>query len=126
MTSAPGHRVPSDDLVLAVDGGGMKTDLALLDSSGRLLSLVRGGGSSPHYLGVEGCVELLERLLERAVDRAGVGSLASPLAATAHILVAGADLPEELAALRGRIELLDWSERLVIDNDTLALLRSAR
>ena len=41
-------------LVLAVDGGNTKTDLALLDRDGRLLSLVRGGGSSAHHLGLEG------------------------------------------------------------------------
>ena len=42
--------------MLAVDGGGVKTDLALLDSSGALLSLVRGGRSQAHHLGVEACV----------------------------------------------------------------------
>ena len=35
----------ADGLVLAVDGGGVKTDLALLDARGALLSLVRGGRS---------------------------------------------------------------------------------
>jgi N-acetylglucosamine kinase-like BadF-type ATPase len=111
-------------LVLAVDGGGVKTDLALLDAGGRLLSLVRGAGSSPHYLGVEGCVELLEDLLEKALSRAGLDASERPLAATAQILVAGADLPEELAMLRAKIEQLGWSERLRVDNDTLSLLRS--
>jgi N-acetylglucosamine kinase-like BadF-type ATPase len=109
---------------LAVDGGGVKTDLALLDRSGRLLSLVRGGGSSAHYLGVDGCIKLLESLLESAIARAGLGQLDRPFALTAQILLAGADLPEERSTLRTRIELLEWSERLVVDNDTLALLRA--
>jgi N-acetylglucosamine kinase-like BadF-type ATPase len=39
-------------------------------------------------------------------------------------MVAGADLPEEREVLRSRIALLGWSERLAVDNDTLALLRS--
>jgi N-acetylglucosamine kinase-like BadF-type ATPase len=110
--------------VLAVDGGNFKTDLALLDSSGRLLSLVRGGGSNAHYVGVEGCVEVVEGLLERAIARAGLGPLQRPLASTAQILLAGADLPEEFSALRARIEQQNWSDRLVADNDTLALLRA--
>ena len=111
--------------MLAVDGGGVKTDLALLDSSGALLSFVRGGGSQAHYLGVEGCVEVLEGLLERAPSpQAGLGRLERPFAATAQVLLAGVDLPEELAALRAGIERLHWSERLVIGNDTLALLRA--
>ena len=112
------------ELVLAVDGGNFKTDLALLDSSGALLSVVRGGGSSAHALGIDGTVELLDGLLEAAVARVGLGRLERPLASTAHILLAGADLPEERDGLHAGIARLGWSERLVVDNDTLALLRA--
>jgi N-acetylglucosamine kinase-like BadF-type ATPase len=111
-------------LVVAVDGGGVKTDLALLDSSGALLSLVRGGGSQAHYLGVEGCCNLLEGLLDRAIVQAGLAPLERPFAATAQLLLAGVDLPEELSALRSGIEQLNWTGRLVVGNDTLALLRA--
>jgi N-acetylglucosamine kinase-like BadF-type ATPase len=116
--------VSGDGLVLAVDGGNSKTDLALLDSSGRLLSLVRGGGSSAHALGIDGAVEVLEDLLERAIARAGLGPLAQPLASVAYLLLSGADLPEERSRIRTKIEQLGWSDRLVVDNDTLALLRA--
>jgi N-acetylglucosamine kinase-like BadF-type ATPase len=116
--------VSADGLVLAVDGGGLKTDLALLDTRGALLSLVRGGRSQVYYLGVDGCVEVLEALLERAIVEAGLGRLERPFAATAQILLAGVDLPEELASLRSRIERQDWTSRLVVGNDTLALLRA--
>ncbi len=111
-------------LVLAIDGGGVKTDLALVDSSGAGLSVVRGGGSQAHYLGVEGAVDVLEGLLEEASARAGLGRLERPFAVTAQVLLAGADLPEEVAALRAGIERREWSERLVIDNDMPALLRA--
>jgi N-acetylglucosamine kinase-like BadF-type ATPase len=111
-------------IVLAVDGGNVKTDLALLDTSGRLLALVRGGGGSPHYLGTDGCVELLESLLAKAFAQARIDADGSMPIAAAQIMLAGADLPEELAALRTEIEPLGWTERLVIDNDMLALLRS--
>ena len=56
----------SGGLVLAVDGGNVKTDLALVGVDGRLLSLVRGGRSSPHHVGVEGCIDVLEDLLAQA------------------------------------------------------------
>ena len=124
MTAARTHGARRDGLVLAVDGGNVKTDLALLDSSGALLSLVRGTGSSTHRLGVVGCVELLEGLLERALVDAGLRPVDRPLAATGQILLAGADLPEELSALRTEIAQREWSERLVVENDTLALLRA--
>jgi N-acetylglucosamine kinase-like BadF-type ATPase len=42
----------------------------------------------------------------------------------ASVLLAGADLPEERAALHAAIDKRRWSERLLVDNDTRALLRA--
>jgi N-acetylglucosamine kinase-like BadF-type ATPase len=109
---------------VAVDGGGVKTDLALVDSSGAVLAVVRGASSQAHYLGVEGVVGVLEGLLDEAWGRAGVARLERPFAATAQVLLAGADLPEEVSAIRSGLEPRGWSERLVVDNDMPALLRS--
>jgi N-acetylglucosamine kinase-like BadF-type ATPase len=111
----------SAELVLAVDGGNVKTDLALVSGKGELLSLVRGSGSSPHLLGLDGCVDMLTDLLDEARSAAELDGLRCT---TAQVMVAGADLPEELADLRREIEARAWSERLVVDNDTFALLRS--
>jgi N-acetylglucosamine kinase-like BadF-type ATPase len=111
-------------LVLAVDGGGVKTDLALVEATGAVLAVVRGGTSQAHYLGVEGAVDVLEGLLEEAGARAGVDRLERPFATIAQILLAGADLAEEVSAIRTGIERQNWSERLLIDNDMPALLRS--
>ena len=113
-----------DGQVLAVDGGGAKTDLALLDSTGDLLSFVRGGRSHVHYLGVDGSIDVVRALLEEAMTRAGLDPLDRPVAAAAHVLLAGADLPEERAAIQAKIEQLEWSARMTVDNDTLALLRA--
>lgn len=109
------------DVILAVDGGNVKTDLALLDGAGKLLSLVRGGSSSPHHIGVDGCIALLERLLSKAAADAGIERSSVTVA---EIMLAGADLPEELAELRGAIERRRWARRVTVDNDTFALLRS--
>jgi N-acetylglucosamine kinase-like BadF-type ATPase len=119
MTAAPG-----DGRVLAVDGGGAKTDLALLDASGSLLSFKRGGRSHVHYLGVEGAIDVVTDLLESACATAGIDPLDRPLAASAYVLLAGADLPEERSAIQARIDQLEWSIGMVVDNDTLALLRA--
>jgi N-acetylglucosamine kinase-like BadF-type ATPase len=113
-----------NDRVLAVDGGGAKTDLALLDSSGTVFSFVRGGGSHVHYLGVEGSIDVVAALLESAAARAGLDPRTRPLAKSAYVLLAGADLPEERFAIQTRIDELDWSLGMVVDNDTLALLRA--
>ena len=61
--------------VLAVDGGGAKTDLALLDPTGGLLSFVRGGRSHVHYVGIEGSIEVVKALLESAINRPGLDHL---------------------------------------------------
>ena len=124
MSEFHGDGARRDDLVLAVDGGGAKTDLALLDSSGTLLAHARGGRSQVYYLGVDGCIEVLESLLELATQRAGLDPRARPVAATARLLLAGIDLPEQLAALRSAMHEQRWSDDLVIGNDTEALLRA--
>jgi N-acetylglucosamine kinase-like BadF-type ATPase len=111
-------------VVLAVDGGNVKTDLALVGVDGGLLALVRGDRSSPHHVGVDGCIDVLQKLLAQACVVADLDAGRSFKAATAQIMIAGADLPEELKALRAAIERLRWSELLAVDNDTLALLRS--
>ena len=43
-------------VVLAVDGGNSKTDVALLNVRGSVLAALRGPGSSPHMLGLEGAL----------------------------------------------------------------------
>src|SRR5262249_59131601 len=59
-------------LVLAIDGGNSKTDLALLRADGEVVAVVRGPQSSPHHLGVEGCISVLDGLLEQAREEAGL------------------------------------------------------
>jgi N-acetylglucosamine kinase-like BadF-type ATPase len=107
------------DYVIAVDGGNVKTDLALVAVDGSLVGLVRGGRSSPHYEGVEGCVELIGGLVARAA-----GGALPEVAANAQVMMAGVDLPEELESLQRAIAARGWARSLTVDNDTFALLRS--
>jgi N-acetylglucosamine kinase-like BadF-type ATPase len=111
----------SEPVILAVDGGNSKTDLALVGADGRLIALARGPGSSPHRIGAEGCVTVIAELLETARDRAG-RELGRPAAAA--ILVAGADLDSEERELRERVVRRGWADLLEIGNDTLAVLRA--
>ena len=111
------HRV-----VLAVDGGNSKTDLALVREDGALLAHVRGPLSSPHHLGLDQSVDLLQRLLDEALDMAGRNG--SPPLATAQFFLAGVDFPAEEDALRAALEARGWADEVAVGNDTLAVLRA--
>ena len=58
----------SREVVLAVDGGNSKTDLALVGADGRVLALARGPLSSPHHIGLDGSVGVLQRLLSAGAE----------------------------------------------------------
>jgi N-acetylglucosamine kinase-like BadF-type ATPase len=103
-------------VALAVDGGNSKTHVALVREDGALLSLVRGPTSSPEHLGVDGAVEVLERLLAEA----GL----EPPADVACLLLAGIDFDAEEHALRAAAEERGWAARVEVANDTFAVLRA--
>ena len=111
----------SGRLVLAVDGGNSKTDLALLREDGEVLALVRGGVSSPHHIGLDGTIAVLEELQADARARAGLAG--DGRAAVGHLLLAGLDLPVEEEQLHTAVDGR-WAERLSVGNDTFAVLRA--
>jgi N-acetylglucosamine kinase-like BadF-type ATPase len=114
----------SEPLVLAVDGGNSKTDLALVRTDGSLVSFVRGSLSSPHHLGVDGCLSVLTRLLDEACAQAGLERSDGPVAEIAELLLAGLDSPAEEETFRDLVERRRWASRTVVGNDTFALLRA--
>ena len=105
-------------VALAVDGGASKTDLALLRGDGALLALARGPQTSPHQLGLNGCLRVLEELLGQAQATAD-----GPIE-VAHVMLAGADLPVEERALQEAIDARGWAARTSVRNDTFAVLRA--
>jgi N-acetylglucosamine kinase-like BadF-type ATPase len=111
-------------VVLAVDGGNSKTDVALLDSRGSVLAAVRGPGSSPHMLGVNGSMQLLDDLIVRACDHARIRGEVRQIAEFGAWFMAGADLPAEERALRGAIDQLGRTSQNSVANDTFAILRA--
>jgi N-acetylglucosamine kinase-like BadF-type ATPase len=110
--------------LLAVDGGASKTDLALVDADGSLLALERGPQSSPHYLGVEGSLDVLADLLSSAAADAGLPSDDGPVSELGQLLIAGVDLPSEVRNFHAAVESRGWSTRTIVDNDTFAILRA--
>jgi N-acetylglucosamine kinase-like BadF-type ATPase len=110
-------------IVLAVDGGNSKTDLALVRADGALLAMARGPLSSPHHVGLSGCLRVLEDLLAEALAAAGLPA-GQTVAEVGHVLLAGADLPVEERALQEAIGAREWAVRTKVSNDTFAILRA--
>ena len=112
-----------DQVVLAVDGGNSKTDLALVRADGEVLALVRGPLSSPHHLGLDGALDVLQRLLDQASRDAG-RARDGTVATIAQLLMAGVDFPSEEEELRTAVASRGWAERTHVGNDTFAVLRA--
>lgn len=104
-------------MILAVDGGNSKTDVALIDAEGGLLAHARGPLSSPHHLGLDGCVDVLEQLVTEI-------GLDGRRAEVATVLLAGLDFPEEEAELHAALDGRGWAETTNVGNDTFAVLRA--
>ena len=114
----------SPPIVLAVDGGNSKTDLALVSGDGALLARARGPLSSPHHVGVDGCTDVIERLLTDALREAGIRDGRGPIAEVGAFLMAGVDFPNEERELQEVLAARGWAERTSVGNDTFAVLRA--
>jgi N-acetylglucosamine kinase-like BadF-type ATPase len=114
----------TDPLVIAVDGGGSKTDVALVRGNGQALALVRGPSSHAHHVGVEGSLDVIAGLLDEALADAQLASGNGAFAEVAAFTLAGADSPADEEALTAAAEARGWSARTIVLNDTFAILRA--
>jgi N-acetylglucosamine kinase-like BadF-type ATPase len=110
--------------VVAIDGGNSKTDVALVAADGALLAHVRGPASSPHHLGAETAVDVLDGLFEDAVRQAGLARDGRPVAHIAQVLLAGVDFPSDEEQVRELVIDRGWGARTNVGNDTFAVLRA--
>lgn len=110
--------------LLAVDGGNWKTHLALVREDGQVLALARGPESSPHLVGEDGCVAVIEALIDEARRDAGLPSDGGPVAEVAEVMLAGADLPAEERRLQDVVAARGWARHAHVANDTFAVLRA--
>jgi N-acetylglucosamine kinase-like BadF-type ATPase len=104
-------------MILAVDGGNSKTDVALVEHDGTVLAHARGPLSSPHHLGLSGCLNVLQQL----VDQAGLDGRRADVA---QVLLAGVDFPEEEEELHAALDERGWAATTHVGNDTFAVLRA--
>jgi N-acetylglucosamine kinase-like BadF-type ATPase len=113
----------ASDVVVAVDGGGSKTDVAIVSRARReVLARYRGAGCSQHELGPERAA--------RVVDDCVMAALREAAADVERVVHAGCylaaiDLPDEQAAMTALLARTPWGARsLTVENDLFALLRA--
>lgn len=118
------ERLPADGVVVAVDGGGSKTDVVVLGVNGELLARTRGPGSNLDVLGVAGSLKVIGALVTDVLALV-------PGRAVLHtgIYLSGIDLPAEIEAFSAALAKEPWamagtSASRVVDNDLFALLRA--
>ncbi|WP_131742926.1 N-acetylglucosamine kinase [Actinomadura roseirufa] len=109
-------------VLVAVDGGNSKTDVAVAGPGGALLATARGDGFRPHTAGIGPATDTLAAIVAAALNRAGVSS-----AHVAHLAVytANVDLPGEEERLEKLLLERGLAPSVTVGNDTFALLRSA-
>jgi len=115
--------VVTRQVVVAVDGGGSKTDAAVVDAlTGEVLGRSRSGGCSHHQIGIPAAVQVVDAAVTGALAAAGVDPSA---VSHAGCYLTAIDLPEEQSAVHAALSVLPWARRsLVVDNDVFALLRA--
>lgn len=116
-------RAAHPGLVLAVDGGNSKTDVALAGPDGEVLAQARGGPFTPQASGVNAAVDVVAGAV--AEIRAELGLPPNtPLARHLSAFLAGADLPHEEEELAAAFAARGWAESVEVGNDTFAVLRA--
>lgn len=111
------------DLLLAVDGGNSKTDIALLSPDGTVVVAARGGTVSHQQVGDAAAGAALRALMDEAAAAAGV-TLGIPAAVVGVLCLAGMDLPADERTLRRIHGSTGIARTLVLENDTVAGLRA--
>ncbi|WP_275888252.1 N-acetylglucosamine kinase, partial [Nonomuraea lactucae] len=110
-----GELVDRRRLVLAVDGGNSKTDVAVVAEDGEVLATARSGPFEPQSAGVTTAVDVIARAVE---------TLSHTRFDTVAAYLAGADLPVEEEALARELAARGFGPDIVVRNDTFAVLRA--
>lgn len=141
-------------LVLAVDGGNSKTDVALVTEDGEVLATGRAGPFAPQSDGVAAALDVVEEAVRQALARVPLGGAPGPplggapgperspgdntpgpgrfpdrpiaLGRFDHVAayLAGADLPVEEDALAREFARRGFGPDISVRNDTFAVLRA--
>jgi N-acetylglucosamine kinase-like BadF-type ATPase len=105
--------------VLAVDGGGSKTEVALLDRRGRVLGVARGRGSNHAHTDHDDIMRLIDSLVAKAAAGPSAG-----VAEVAVLCLAGADYATDERRLAAVAAPFGWAAKVLVRNDAFATLRA--
>jgi N-acetylglucosamine kinase-like BadF-type ATPase len=118
-------------VLLALDAGGSKVDVALVDRSGEATGVARWRRPVPGLDAVVGDgpssaaeIEGVDGAIAEACRDAGVDPDRLPVAALGLYCVAGADLPADELRIANQIRMRGWTQTDVVLNDTFAVLRA--
>lgn len=114
----------TDAILIAIDGGGSKTDGVAVDLDGTVLAQARLSGSSPHFLDVLSAVNVIDDVIRTLCAQTGN----RPILQT-NLYLSSIDFPSEVAEFADAIADKPWSRgctgnAALIGNDMLALLRT--
>ncbi|HEY1456331.1 MAG TPA: BadF/BadG/BcrA/BcrD ATPase family protein [Candidatus Dormibacteraeota bacterium] len=122
-------KFPDRKVVLAVDGGASKGDVALVDGSGRVLAAGRRAGS--YHFGLDHVGfdhyrprETLARTIGIVAQKAGLGPSLKDIADIGVYCVAGADIPIDDRRIKADLDRMGWAGKTIVRNDTFAVLRA--
>ncbi|MGE3449668.1 MAG: N-acetylglucosamine kinase, partial [Microbacteriaceae bacterium] len=104
-------------LIVGVDGGGSKTHAVALTLDGEVAGRGDGPGASPHWIGVEASIDILDAAVLAATGGAEVSQ--------SNVYLSGLDLDTEVDAYATALYRVSWNgPGTVVANDLWALLRA--
>ena len=62
------HCYESRKIMIGVDGGGTKTQFLLFSEAGAVLDSIKLGGCNPNTVGIDGCIDVLSRGIDRLMQ----------------------------------------------------------
>ncbi len=108
-------------MILAIDGGGTKTDLGIFDLEGHILYRTIGPGCSHQSLGIHTYEEVINMLLDEALAAL---SITKEDLSYAHLGLTGADTIDDFDKLTRATKHLLGHVPFTIENDAWLILRS--
>jgi N-acetylglucosamine kinase-like BadF-type ATPase len=107
-------------LVLGIDGGNSKVDVALVAVDGTLLAAARAATISHQAVGIAQGMARLDEVVRQLVAEAGCDLPVDAAVAS----LAGADYQEDVSLLRSGIEGLGLASEVTVVNDTIGAFRA--